>query len=93
VVSFKPAAGAITSVEHQTYKIVCLREVTSGRLRVDTTTTIGGKLDMHKQGRIVILIYKAHMYNETSLDSERCTHESNEKARRNWVLTHLRRVD
>ncbi len=45
---------------------------------------------MNKQGRRVILIYKAHMYTESSLDPERCTHESDEKAKRNWLQTHLR---
>ena len=48
---------------------------------------------MHKQGRIVVLIYKAHMYNEASLDSERCTHKSDEKTMRIWILIHLRQVD
>ena len=48
---------------------------------------------MQKQGRRVILIYKAHIYNEASLDPERCTHKSDEKARRSWLLTHLRQID
>ena len=52
---------------------------------MDTTATIGGKQDMNKQGRRVILIYKAHMYTEASLDPERCTHKSNEKAGRIWL--------
>ena len=48
---------------------------------------------MNKQGHRVILIYKAHMYNEASLDPERCTQKSDEKARRNWLLTHHRQID
>ena len=64
------------------YKIVCFRDIDSGRLKVDTTATIGGKQNMNKQGRKVILIYKAHMYTEASLDPERCTHKSDEKAMR-----------
>ena len=48
---------------------------------------------MSKQGRRVILIYKTHMYNEASLDPDRCTHKSDEKARRIWLITHLRQVD
>ena len=33
------------------------------------------------------------MYNEASLDPERCTHKSDEKARRAWLLTHIRQID
>jgi len=82
VVSFKTAAGAIIAVQRQTLKIVCFRDVDNGRLRVDTATTTGGKQDMSKQGRRVILIYKSHMYNEATLDPERCTHKSDDKAKR-----------
>ena len=90
VVSFKTATGAILAVQRQTYKIVSFRDNDNERLKVDTTTTFGGKQDMNKQGRRVILIYKAHMYTESSLDPERCTHKSDEKAKRNWIQTHLR---
>jgi hypothetical protein len=48
---------------------------------------------MNKQGRRVILIYKAHMYTEAPLDPERCTHESDAKVRRIWLQTHLRCID
>ena len=48
---------------------------------------------MNKESRRVILIYKAHAYNEASLDPERCTHKSEETAIRNWLLTHLRQID
>jgi len=37
---------------------------------------------MNKQGRRVILIYKANMYTKASLDPERCTHKSDEKVKR-----------
>jgi hypothetical protein len=93
VISFKTAAGAILAVHRQTYKIVSFRDINSGRLRVDTAATTGGKQDMNKQGRRVILIYKAHMYKEATLDPERCSHKSDEKARRIWLQTHLRRID
>ena len=43
VVSFKTAAGAILAVERQTYKIVSFRDINTGRLRVDTAATTGGK--------------------------------------------------
>ena len=93
VVYFKTAAGAILVVHRQTYKIVSFKDNDNGRLRVDTSATIGGKQDMNKQSRMVILIYKAHMYTEASLDPERCTHKSDEKARRSWLLTHIRQID
>ena len=49
---------------------------------------------MNKQGRRVILIYKAHIYTEAySLDPERCTHKSDEKFMRSWLQTHLRPID
>ena len=54
VVSFKTATGAILAVQRHTYKIVCFRDIDSGQLKVDTTTTIGGKQDMSKHGRMVI---------------------------------------
>ena len=60
---------------------------------MDITVTIGKKEDMSKQGRRVILIYKANMYSEATLDPERCTHKSDEKAMRDWLLTHLRQID
>jgi hypothetical protein len=70
-----------------------LRDNDNGRLKVDTTAIIGSKQDMNKQGRRAILIYKAHMYTEASLEPERCTHKSDEKAMRNWLQTHLREID
>ena len=41
----------------------------------------------------MILIYKSHMYNEATLDPERCTHKSDDKARRAWLVTHIRQID
>jgi hypothetical protein len=93
VVSFKTAAGAIIAVQRQTFKIVCFKDMDNGRLRVDTAATIGGKQDMSKQGLRVILIYKSHMYNEATLDPERCTHKSDEKARRAWLVAYIRQID
>ena len=48
---------------------------------------------MSKHGRKVILIHKAHVYNEATLDPERCTHKSDEMARRIWLVTNLRQID
>ena len=93
VVSFKTAAGAILAVQRQTFKIVCFKDTDNGRLRVDTTTTIEGKQDSAKHGRRVILIYKSHMYIESSLDPERCSHKTDEKARRAWLLSHIRQIE
>jgi len=93
VVSFKTAVGAKIAVQRQTLKIVCFRDMDNGRLRVDTVATIGGKHDMSKQGRRVILIYKSHMDNEATLDPKRCTHESDDKAKRAWPVTHIRQID
>ena len=33
------------------------------------------------------------MYTEASLEPERYTFKSDEKARRNWLQTHLRQID
>ncbi len=38
------------------------------------------------------MIYKAHIYTEASLDPEKCTHKSDEKAKRSWIQTHLRQI-
>ena len=48
VVSFTTAAGEIIAIQRQTFRIVCFRDVDNGRLRVDTSATIGGKQDMIK---------------------------------------------
>ena len=48
---------------------------------------------MNKKGRRVILIYKAHMYNKSSLDPERCSHKTDEKARCAWLLSHIRQIE
>jgi len=39
------------------------------------------------------MIYKAHMYKEATLDPERCSYKSDEKARRIWLQTHIRQID
>ena len=43
VVSFKMAAGGISTIERQTLKFVCFGEIDSGRPRIDTAPTAGGK--------------------------------------------------
>jgi hypothetical protein len=93
VVSFKTIAGAIIAVQRHTFKIVCFKDMDNGRLRVDTAATIGGKQDMNKQGCKMILIYKSHMYNEATLDPERCTHKSDETTMRAWLVAHIRQID
>ena len=92
MISFKTTTGAILAIQRHTYKIVSFRDNDSGRLIVDIAVVIGGKHDMNKQGHMVILIYKAHMYTEAVLDPERCTHKLNEKAKRNWLQTHMRQI-
>jgi hypothetical protein len=89
IISFKTAAGAVAAIHRQTYKIICFRDATRGRLRVDTAATTDGKHDSSKQGLRNILIYKSHMYKETTLDPERCSHKSDQKARNLWVANQI----
>ncbi len=81
VMPFKIPVGAIYEVHMQTYKIVCFGDIVGSQLRLDTTSTAGGKHDPSKQGRRGILIYKSYMYKETSLDQERCNFKADQKAR------------
>ena len=92
IISFKTAAGAVSTIHRQTYKIVCFRDATGGRLRVDTAATTGGKQDPSKHGLRSILIYKLHMYKEASLDPKRCTQKSDHKAKNLWVANHIRQL-
>jgi hypothetical protein len=92
IISFKTTAGAVAAIHRQTYKIVCFRDATGGRLRVDTTATAGGKHDPSKHGLRSILIYKSHMYKEASLDPERCTQKSDQKARNLWVANQIKQL-
>ena len=71
-ISFKTTTRAITTIHKHTYKFVCFKDSTGGRLWVDLAATSGGKQDPSKQGLRSILIYKSHIYKETSLDPERC---------------------
>ncbi len=48
---------------------------------MDTAATSGGKHDSSKQGLRNILIYKSYMYKEATLDPERCTQKSDQKAK------------
>ena len=43
VISFKTTPGAILAVQRQTYKIVCFRDATNGRLKVNLDATTKGK--------------------------------------------------
>ena len=71
MISFKTVAGAVAAIHKQAYKTVCFGDVAGGRLRVDTTTTSGGKQDPSKRGRRSILVYKSYIYSDASLDPER----------------------
>jgi len=71
IISFKTAAGAVAAIPKQTYKIVCFKDASRDRLRVDVAATTGGKQDPSKHGLRSILVYKSHMYKEASLDPER----------------------
>ena len=76
VIFFKATPGAILAVQRQTYRIVCFRDATSGRLKVDLDATAGGKQNPTLQGSRVIQIYKTYMHTESSLDPERCAFKS-----------------
>jgi hypothetical protein len=93
VVSFKTAAGAITSIQRQTVRFVCLTDRVSGRLRIDMAATTGGKQNPALQGRRVLLIYKTHMHPEASLNPEACTPKSDVRARNSWIQVHIKCID
>ena len=59
---------------------------------MDTAATTGGKQDPSKQGLRSILIYKSHMYKEATLDPQRCSHKSNQKARNLWMANRIRNL-
>ena len=59
---------------------------------MDVATTTGGKQDPRKQSLRRILIYKSHMYTEASLDPERCSYKSDQKARNLWVANRTRQL-
>ena len=64
VMSFKITAEAILAAQRQTYKIVCFRDTTSGRLKVDPDATCGGKHNPILQCSRVLLVYKTHIHKE-----------------------------
>jgi len=68
ILSYKTAAGAVTTISRQNLKIVCFGDTHTGRLRVDTHTTAGGKQDCNMQGRRMVLIYMASMHSGSSLN-------------------------
>ena len=92
IISFKTTTRAVAATHKQTYKIFCFKDATGGRLRVDAAATTGGKHEPSKHGLRSILIYKCHMYTEASLDSERCSHKSDQKARNLWVASQIRQL-
>jgi hypothetical protein len=86
VISFKTTTGVILAVQRQTYKIVCFRDATSGKLKVDKDATAGGKQNPALQGMRVLLIYKTHMHTEATLDPERCALKTNVHTRSKWLI-------
>ena len=85
VVSFKTAAGSITTIQRQTLRFVCFDDTNNDRLRIDMAVTAGGKQNPFLQGRRVMLIYKTHMHPEASLNPEHCTPKSDARARNTWL--------
>jgi len=71
IISFKTSAEVVASIHRQTFRLVCFKDTSGGRLRVDTHATSGGKQDLSKQGLRSILLYMSHMYIEASLDPKR----------------------
>ena len=59
---------------------------------MDAAATAGGNQDPHKQGLRSILIHKSHMYTEASLDPERCSYKSDQKAKSMWVANQIRKL-
>ncbi len=91
-ISFKTAAREVATIHNRAYKIVCFKDTTGGRLRVDAATTSRGKQDPAKQGQRSMLVYRSHMYTEASLDPERCSLKSVQKARNHWVVNQVRQL-
>ena len=85
IISFKAATRVVATIHRQTFRIVCFKDTTRGRLRVDAKATTGGKHDPSKQGLRSILIYLSHMYTEASLDPKRCSLKVDQKVRNQWV--------
>ena len=93
VISFKTTPGAILAVHRHHYKIVCFRDATSGRLKVDLDAIAGRKHNPTLQGSRVILIYKTYMHSESSLDPERFAYKSDPGMRNKWIIKHIQQVD
>jgi len=93
VMSFKTSAGAILTVQRQTYKIDCFRDATSGRLKVDPDATAGGKHNTALQGSRILLIYKTYMHTKLALDPERCAFKTNATMRIKWITKQIQQVD
>jgi hypothetical protein len=86
VISFNTTTEAILAVQRQTYKIVCFRDATSGRLKVDPDATAECKQNLVLQGSQVLLIYKTYMHTESTLDPERCAYKSDAIMRNKWII-------
>jgi len=93
VISFKTAPGAILAIQCHIYKIVCFKDIITGRLKVDLDATVGGKQNPALQGSRIILIYKTYMHTESALDPERCAHKSDPGMRFKWIIKQIQQVD
>jgi hypothetical protein len=62
-------------------------------IRIDMAVSARGKHNPSLRRRRVILIYKAHMHPEASLNPEQCTLKSDAKSRNNWFLAHIKSID
>ena len=93
VISFETAAGTILAVQRQSYKIVCFKDATSGRLKVDPDAPAGGKHNPALQGLRVLLIYKTYMHTDSTLDLERCAFKTDANMRHKWIIKQIQQVD
>jgi hypothetical protein len=93
VVSFKTAVGATIAIQRQTHRFVCFSDIDIGRLRIDMATIAGGKQNPSLQGRRAMLIYKAHMHPEASLNPDHCTPKSDAKAMNSWLQALIKNID
>ncbi len=60
---------------------------------MDTSAKASGKQDPSKLGRRSIVIYKSYMHKEVSLDPERCSFKTDQKARNHWVSNQVRQLE
>jgi hypothetical protein len=59
----------------------------------NTTAKVGGKQNPTLQDRRVILIYKMHMHQESSMYPEHCTSRSDTRSKYVLILAHIKQID